>query len=99
MDNLQILRRGLSEKEVGGVFEGRGYCTLCSLTKNFEDLQYLLQTTKTNFDITAISETTILKNANIVKNINIPNFSYEFTPTKSTAGGTLLYIADHLVHQ
>ena len=34
-----------------------------------------------------------------MKNINIPNFSYEFTPTESTAGGTLLYIADHLAYQ
>ena len=39
------------------------------------------------------------KNTNIVKNVNISNFSYEFTPTESTAGGTLLYIADHLVYQ
>ena len=34
-----------------------------------------------------------------MKNINIPNFSYEFTPTESTAGGTLIYIADHLAYQ
>ena len=34
-----------------------------------------------------------------MENINIPNFSYELTPTESTAGGTLLYIADHLAYQ
>ena len=71
----------------------------CSLSKNFEDLEYLLKTTNTNFDIIAISETRILKNTKIVKNINIQNFSYEFTPTESTAGGTLIYIADHLAYQ
>ena len=71
----------------------------CSLSKTFEDLEYLLKTTNTNFDIIAISETRLLKNTNIVKNINIPNFSYEFTPTESTAGGTLLYIADNLAYQ
>ena len=71
----------------------------CSLSKNFEDLEYLLKTTNTNFNIIAISETRILKNTKIVKNINIPNFSYEFTPTESTAGGTLIYIADHLAYQ
>ena len=70
-----------------------------SLSKTFEDLEYLLKTANTNFDIIAVSETRILKNTNIVKNINIPNFSYEFTPTESTAGGTLLYIADHLAYQ
>ena len=60
----------------------------CSLSRNFEDLEYLLKTINTNFDIIAISETRILKNTNIVKNINIPNFSYEFTPTESTTEGT-----------
>ena len=69
------------------------------LSKNFEDLEYLRKTTNTYFDIIAISENRILKNTNIVKNINIPNFSYEFTPIGSTAGGTLLYIADHLAYQ
>ena len=43
----------------------------CSLSKNFEDLEYLLKTTNTNFDIIAISETRILKNTKIVKHINI----------------------------
>ena len=46
----------------------------CSLTKNFEDLQYLLKTNNINFDITAISETQLLKNINILKNINVSNF-------------------------
>ena len=71
----------------------------CSLSKNFEDLEHLLKTTNTNFNIIAISETRILKNTNIVKSINIPNFSYEFTPTESIVGGTLLYTADHLTYQ
>ena len=59
----------------------------------------MLKTTNTNLNIIAISETRLLKNTNIVKNINIPNFSYEFTLTESTAGGTLIYIADHLAYQ
>ena len=65
----------------------------------FDDLEYLLKTTNTNFEIITISETRILKNTKIVKNINIPNFSYEFTPTESTAGGTSIYIGDHLAYQ
>ena len=71
----------------------------CSLTKNFEDHKYLLKTTNTNFNIIAILETTILKNTNIIKSINIPNLSYEFTPTEWTAGGTLLYTVDHSAYQ
>ena len=31
--------------------------------------------------------------------MNIPNFSFEFTPAELAAGGTLLYIADHLAYQ
>ena len=71
----------------------------CSLNKHFEDLEYLIKSTDINFDIIAISETRILKDTNIAKNIYIPNFSVEFTPTESSAGGTLLYIADHLAYQ
>ena len=71
----------------------------CSLTRNFEDLEYLLKATNTNFDKIAVSETRLLKNTKIVKNIIIPNFSFEFTLTESTAGGTLLYIADHLPYE
>ena len=39
------------------------------------------------------------KDATTVKYINIPNFSFETTPTESTAGVTLLYIGDHLAYQ
>ena len=56
------------------------------------------EATNTNF-IIAISETSTLQNTDIMININIPNLSYEFTPTESTAGGTLFYIAYHLAYQ
>ena len=72
----------------------------CSLNKNFEDLEYLIKSTNISFHIIVISETRILEDTNIVKNINIPtNFSFVFTPNESTAGETLLYIADHLAYQ
>ena len=32
----------------------------------------------------------------MTSNINLNNYSFEFRPTESTAGGTLLYIANHL---
>ena len=54
----------------------------CSLNKNFEDLESLIKSTNISFDIMAISETMILKDTNIRKNINTPNFSFEFTPTE-----------------
>ena len=72
----------------------------CSLSKNFDDLEYLLKTTNMNFDIIAISETRITKNINnILPNINLNNYAFEFTPTESSAGGTLIYAANHLAYK
>ena len=48
------------------------------------------------FDIIAISETRIIKNICLLNNLNLNNYSFEFTPTETSAGGTLLYIANHL---
>ena len=70
----------------------------CSLSKNFDDLEHLLKTTNMNFHIIPISETRITKNINKITNININNCAYEFTPTESSAGGTLIYVANHLTH-
>ena len=64
----------------------------CSRNKKFEDLEYLLTATNKTFDVIAISESRIVKDTNLSKNINIHNYSVEFIPTDSHAGGTLLYI-------
>ena len=71
----------------------------CSLNKNFEDLEYLLKANNKTFDIIAISESGILNNANLSKNINIYNYSVEFTPTESHAGRILLYINNKLSYK
>ena len=68
----------------------------CSLNKNFDDLQYLLSCTKKNFDIIAISETRITKQVSLLNNLNLNNYSFEYTPTETSAGGTLLYITNHV---
>ena len=68
----------------------------CSLNKNFDDLQHLLNCTKKSFDIIAISETRITKQVSLSNNLNLNNYSFEFTPTETSAGGILLYIANHL---
>ena len=64
----------------------------CSLNKNFEELQNLLQSTNINFDVIAITETRIPKNVVSTENIVLNNYSFEHTPTESSAGGTLPYI-------
>ena len=71
----------------------------CSLNKNFDDLQHLLSCTKTKFDIIAISETRITKQVSLSNNLNLNNYSFEFTPTEISAGGILLYIANHLSYK
>ena len=71
----------------------------CSLNKNFDDLQHLLSCTKKNFDIIAISETRITKQVSLLNNLNLNNYSFEFTPTETSAGGTLLYTANHLSYK
>ena len=38
----------------------------------------------------------LINNLNL-NNLNLNNYTYEFTPSEATAGGTLLYIANHLL--
>ena len=71
----------------------------CSLSKKFDNLQHLLSWTNKNFDIIATTETRITKNISIANNLNIKNYSTEFTPTEFSAGGTLFYIANHLSYK
>ena len=71
----------------------------CSLNKNFDDIQHLSSCTKTKFDILAISETRTTKQVPLSNNLNLNNYSFEFTPTETSAGGALLYIANHLSYK
>ena len=57
-----------------------------------------LSCTKNTFDIIAISETRTTKQVSLVNNLRI-FYSFEFTPTETFAGGTLLYIANHLSYK
>ena len=55
--------------------------------------------TKFFLDIIAISETRITKQVSLSNNLNLNNYSFEFTPTETSAGGILLYIANHLSYK
>ena len=66
----------------------------CSFNKNFDELQDFLSRTKIKFDIIAISETRITKQVSLLN-----NYSFEFIPVETSAGGTFLYIANHLSHK
>ena len=71
----------------------------CSLNKNFDHLEHLLSCTNKNFDVIAMTETRKIKNICLINNLTMNNFSFDFTPTESSAGGTLLYIANHLSYK
>ena len=67
-----------------------------SLQYHKTDLDILLDSLRLEFDIIAISETRLQKGTAPVRNIDIPNYQYEHTPTEANKGGTLLYISDKL---
>ena len=58
-----------------------------------------MSSAKNNFDIIRVTDTRITKQLYLLNNLNLNNYSYEFTPTETTAGGTLLYIANHLSYK
>ena len=40
-----------------------------------------------------------MKNTSVTQNIELNNYCFEHIPTESSAGGTLLYIANHLPYK
>ena len=94
IDELQTMKIPNKDKSLA-LF----HINACSLNKNFNELEHLLSCTNKNFDVIAISETRITKNISLTNNLTMNNFSFEFTPTESSAGGTLLYVANHLSYK
>ena len=75
----------------------------CSLSKNIEELEYLLDKTKIGFDIIGISESRIKKDRKLKKSpknsITLKGYSHESCSTESATGGTLLYISSNLTYK
>ena len=46
-----------------------------------------------------MSETPITRSVSLLNNLSLNNYYFEFTPTETCAGGTLLYIANHLSYK
>ena len=91
IDEIQTLKK-LNNKCTLSLFR----INSCSLSRNIEDLEYLLKSTSINFDVIAISETRVVKGKTSFNCSNLMNYSHEFCPTESSAGGMLLYISNHL---
>ena len=70
-----------------------------SVSRNIEELQYLLDKIKTGFDVIGISESHIKKYKSPINSINLKGFSHESCPAKSAAGCTLLCISSDLSYK
>ena len=62
----------------------------CSLSINIDDFEHLIQSTKTDFDVIAVSESRITIDNSPPNDVSIPNYSHEFCPTEAKGGGTLI---------
>ena len=69
------------------------------LSKDFDDLEYLIKTANQKFDVIAISESRIKSNVDITTKINLPNYSFKYTPTENNSGEALLYIFNNITYK
>ena len=65
---------------------------VCSLPKNFDQINVLLTERDIDFDFIGITESRISKTNFFPTNIALTNYTIEQKPTESNAGGALLYI-------
>ena len=75
------------------------HMNVCSITKKFDDFSILLGDLYISFDILAITKTRIKKDSSSPVNLQLSNYSTEYTPTELSGGGTLLYISKRLSYQ
>ena len=80
IDQIQSLKFHQKEKSVSF------FHNACSLKNVFDDLVYLLKCTNKAFDIIAASETRISKKTSVISSVNLKNYSFQSTPTESSAG-------------
>ena len=66
---------------------------------SLEELEYLLDKTKIDFDAIGINASRIKKDNSPINSINLKGYSHESCPTESAAGGTLLYISNNLSYK
>ena len=67
------------------------HLNISSLNKHIDNLEHLLTTSNVNFDVIGISETRITDSSSASK-LKLNDYSQEFCPTESNAGGTAIYV-------
>ena len=68
---------------------------ISSLQYDIDDLRYLVKSCPNKPKIIDITECRLRKNREVLSNIDLNDY-FEFTATKSTKGGTLIYIENYL---
>ena len=68
---------------------------ISSLQYHIDDLRYLVKHPNKP-KIIGITECRLKKNRDVLSNIDLNDYSFEFTATQSTKGGTLIYIGNDL---
>ena len=72
------------------------HLNISSLQYHFEELDDLLNTSNTKFNVVGITESRNKKGIAPLSNVNLQNHKIEHTPTESEKGGSLLYISSDL---
>ena len=68
---------------------------ISSLQYHIDDLRYLVKSCPNKPKIIDITECRLRKNREVLSNIDLNDY-FEFTATKSTKGGTLIYTVNYL---
>ena len=85
-------------KDLSSTFNGIGnpfflfYLNINSSSFHFDELQDLISKSKTEFQITGISKSRLIKPQETTANIQLENYNIEHLQTESVSGGVVLYI-------
>ena len=75
------------------------HVNISSLSYHIDELHSFLSDIKIEPKIIGISECRLKTSRQALSNIELPNYSYEYTPTESSKGGTLIYIDKSLKYK
>ena len=75
------------------------HLNVSSLAHNFDDLNVMISSLNIDLDIIGITETRIKKDCLPISNLEITDYSFESSPTESSAGGSGLYISNRHVYK
>ena len=72
------------------------HMNISSIQYHINDLRDLVESWLNKPKIIGITECRLRKNRKVLSNVDLNDYSFEFTTTKSTKGGTLIYIQNDL---